>query len=97
MMPTNVSITIAIAIRHETTHGTERRVVNSMTAKDLSSSLPAGGTKRPNLPFASPDPKARSKLARHDGDSSGLSPTSVQSPPDLARAVYATRTNAGQK
>ena len=89
------AISIAIALKQHTKTG--HRVVNSMTSKDLSSSLLVGGTKRPNLPFASPDPKARSKLARGDGDSPGLSPTSVQSPPDLARAVYATRTNAGQK
>lgn len=49
------------------------------------------------LPFASPDPKAKNKLARQGGDGVGLSPTSVQSPPDLVRAVYATRTNAGQR
>eukprot|EP00904_Undaria_pinnatifida_P004135 jgi/Undpi1/13722/HiC_scaffold_9.g03375.m1 len=74
-----------------------RRVVNSMTSKDLTSSSPAGGTKRPNLPFASPDPKSRNKVARNDGDAAELSPTSVQSPPDLARAVYAARKYAGQK
>lgn len=68
-----------------------------MTSKDLTSSSPAGGTKRPNLPFASPDPKSRNKVARNDGDAAELSPTSVQSPPDLARAVYAARKYAGQK
>ncbi|CAB1103712.1 unnamed protein product [Ectocarpus sp. CCAP 1310/34] len=73
-----------------------RRVVNTVTLEDLASS----GTKRPMLPFSSPDPKARSKLARQDGegeDGASLSPTSVQSPPDLVRAVYSSRKNAGQK
>ncbi|CAM9922839.1 unnamed protein product, partial [Scytosiphon promiscuus] len=71
-----------------------RRVVNTVTADDLSSS----GTKRAMSSFSSPDPKARIKAARQDGESGGeLSPTSVQSPPDLVRAVYSARKNAGQK
>lgn len=69
-----------------------------VTSNDLRSSPPAGGgTKRPMMPFSSPDPNAKNKVARKDGDTVGLSPTSVQSPPDLVRAVYARRTNAGQK
>lgn len=77
----------------------EKRVVNTVTSDDLGSS---SGVKRPMLPFSSPDPKAKSKMARQDGGGGGddgarLSPTSVQSPPDLVRAVYATRKNAGQK
>lgn len=65
-----------------------------MTADDLSSS----GTKRSMPSFSSPDPKARIKMSRQDGEGGGeLSPTSVQSPPDLIRAVYSARKNAGQK
>lgn len=76
-----------------------KRVVNTVTSDDLSSS---SGVKRPMLPFSSPDPKAKSKMARQDGGAGGddearLSPTSVQSPPDLVRAVYSARKNAGQK
>lgn len=74
------------------------RVVNTVTSDDLSSS---SGVKRPMLPFSSPDPKAKSKMARQDGggddEAARLSPTSVQSPPDLVRAVYSARKNAGQK
>ena len=75
----------------------DKRVVNTVTSDDLPSS---SGVKRPMLPFSSPDPKATSKMARQDGggdDGARLSPTSVQSPPDLVRAVYSARKNAGQK
>lgn len=75
----------------------DERVVNTVTSDDLP---PSSGVKRPMLPFSSPDPKAKSKMARQDGggdDGARLSPTSVQSPPDLVRAVYSARKNAGQK
>lgn len=66
-----------------------------VTSIDLGSSPPSAGIKRPPLPFATPDPKV-ARVARQGEDSSRLSPTSVQSPPDLIRPVYANRNNAGQ-
>ncbi|CAM9929011.1 unnamed protein product, partial [Discosporangium mesarthrocarpum] len=69
------------------------RVMTKITSNDLHSPS-STGTKRPNTSFSSPTGPA-SKIQRH-GESTSLSPTSVQSPPDSSIS-YATRSNAGQK